>query len=70
MKRGDPTVIWPRDWLPEEEEGLGDNILVLSVRCYFRPANESWVNIGTDLAQNLVMKYVCSHPSMPSLVLS
>jgi hypothetical protein len=61
MKRGDPAVIWPRDWLPKEEEGLGDNILVLYVRCYIDLWKESWVNMGSDLVQDLVMKYVCSH---------
>jgi hypothetical protein len=61
MKRGDPAVIWPRDWLPKEEEGLGDNILVLKVLCYFSRAKESWLNMGNGLVQDLVMKYVCSH---------
>jgi len=62
MKRGDPAVIWPRDWLPKEEEGLGDNILVLYVPCYVFVAEGSWwLNMGHDLVQDLVMKYVCSH---------
>jgi len=61
MRRSDPAVIWPRDWLPKEEEGLGDNILVLYVRCYVYSGKESWLNTGTDLVQDLVMKYVCSH---------
>jgi hypothetical protein len=60
MKRGDPAVIWPRDWLPKEEEGLGDNILVLYVRCYVGLL-QSWMHMGLDLVQDLVMKYVCSH---------
>jgi hypothetical protein len=58
MKRGDLTVMWPRDWLPKEEEGLGDNILVLDVQCFDSRTKESWVN---DTVQDLVMKYVCSH---------
>jgi len=61
MKRGDPAVIWPRDWLPKEEEGLGDNILVLYVPCFFSGRHESWMDMGNDLVQDLVMKYVCSH---------
>jgi hypothetical protein len=61
MKRGDPAVIWPRDWLPKEEEGLGDNILVLDVTCYFAGGKGSWLNMGNYLVQRLVMKYVCSH---------
>ncbi|CAK9238604.1 unnamed protein product [Sphagnum troendelagicum] len=60
IKRGDPTVIWPRDWLPKEEEGLGDNILVLSVLCNLR-GNQFWVDIGKTVLQELVMEYVCSH---------
>jgi hypothetical protein len=60
IKRGDPTVMWPRDWLPKEEEGLGDNILVLSVLCSLR-GNQSWVDIGKAVLQELVMEYVCSH---------
>ncbi|CAM6037101.1 unnamed protein product [Sphagnum compactum] len=55
IKRGDPAVIWPRDWLPKEEEGLGDNILVLYVRCQIRPVKESWLNSGKYLVQDLVM---------------
>ncbi|CAM6009784.1 unnamed protein product [Sphagnum balticum] len=51
IKRGDPDVIWPRDWLPKEEEGLGDNILVLYVPCHLN----SSVDMGTDLVQDLVM---------------
>jgi hypothetical protein len=58
--RGDPTVIWPRDWLPKEEEGLGDNILVLSVLCDPR-SNQFWVDIGKIVLQELVLEYVCSH---------
>jgi len=61
MKRGDPAVIWPRDWLPKEEEGLGDNILVLYVGCLLGGGKDSWMNSGNDLVQDLVMKYVCSH---------
>jgi len=61
IKRGDPAVIWPRDWLPKEEEGLGDNILVLYVSCYVRLGKKSLGNIANDLVQDLVMKYVCSH---------
>jgi len=61
MKRGDPAVIWPRDWLPKEEEGLGDNILVLYVRCWISGVKESWLDMGNKLVQLLVMKYVCSH---------
>jgi hypothetical protein len=57
-KRCDPAVIWPRDWLPKEEEGLGDNILVLDVQCSVNQRKKSWAN---DLVQHLVMKYVCSH---------
>jgi hypothetical protein len=60
IKRGDPTVIWPRDWLPKEEEGLGDNILVLSVLCNLR-GNQFSVDIGKTVLQELVMEYVCSH---------
>jgi hypothetical protein len=61
IKRGDPTVIWPRDWLPKEEEGLGDNILVLSVECYVdRKTPVSW-QLERILVRDLVMKYVCSH---------
>ncbi len=60
IKRGDPAVIWPRDWLPKEEEGLGDNIL-LDVRCYVLRTEEPRVNIGNDLVQRLVLRYVCSH---------
>jgi len=54
MKRGDPAVIWPRDWLPKEEEGLGDNILVLYVPCYVGLL-QSWMHMGLDLVQDLVM---------------
>jgi hypothetical protein len=61
MKRGDPDVIWPRDWLPKEKEGLGDNILVLYFQGFVSRGKESWVNMGNDLVQSLVMKYVCSH---------
>jgi hypothetical protein len=60
MKRGDPAVIWPGDWLPKEE-GLGDNILVLDVMCSVYPGKESCLNMGNDVVRNLVMKYVCSH---------
>ncbi|KAH9551425.1 hypothetical protein CY35_09G015500 [Sphagnum magellanicum] len=55
MKRGDPAVIWPRDWLPKEEEGLGDNILVLYVGCLLGGGKDSWMNSGNDLVQDLVM---------------
>jgi hypothetical protein len=63
IKRGDPTVIWPRDWLPKEEEGLGNNILVLSVECYVEPKKEFSVPWPLEkiLVRDLVMKYVCSH---------
>jgi hypothetical protein len=40
IKRGDPTMIWPRDWLPGEEQGLGNNILLLSVECYVQRKTE------------------------------
>jgi hypothetical protein len=60
IKRGDPTVIWPRDWLPKEE-GLGDNILVLSVECYVDPKTAPSVPLERILVRDLVMKYVCSH---------
>jgi hypothetical protein len=55
IKRGDPTVTWPRDWLPKEEEGLGDNILVLSVLCSLR-GNQLWADIGKTVLQELVME--------------
>jgi hypothetical protein len=61
MKRGDPAVIWPRDWLPKEEEGLGDNILVLAICCYDHPWREDLRHVGKTLVDELVMKYVCSH---------
>jgi hypothetical protein len=61
MKRGDPAVMWPRDWLPKEEEGLGDNILVLEVQCFRYLAEKSWLESGNNLVEDLVMKYVCSH---------
>jgi hypothetical protein len=62
MKRNDPAVIRPRDWVPKEEEGLGDKILVLYVPCYvFAMIGSWWWNMGNGLVQDLVMKYVCSH---------
>jgi hypothetical protein len=61
IKRGDPAVIWPRDWLPKEKEGLGDNILVLSVQCYIHPKTELSVRLQRMLVRELLMKYVCSH---------
>jgi hypothetical protein len=61
IKRGDPAVIWPRDWLPKEKERLGDNILVLSVECRFLPWIKPWFETGNDLVERLVMRYVCSH---------
>jgi hypothetical protein len=61
IKRGDPAVIWPRDWQPKEEEGLGENILVLSVQCYIHPKTELSVWLQRILVQELVMKYGCSH---------
>jgi len=60
IKRGDPTVIWPRDWLPKEE-GLRDNILVLSVECHVEPKPAVSVPLERILVRDLVMKYVCSH---------
>ncbi|CAM6060032.1 unnamed protein product [Sphagnum tenellum] len=70
MKRGDPAVIWPRDWLPKEEEGLGDNILVLEVTCYFGGGKESWLNMGNHLVQRLVMNktWQLDHPQTIVLV--
>jgi hypothetical protein len=53
--------MWPRDWLPKEEEGLGDNILVLEVQCFRYLAEKSWLESGNNLVEDLVMKYVCSH---------
>jgi hypothetical protein len=63
IKRGDPTVIWPQHWLPKEEEGLGDNILVLSVECYVDRKKPLSVPVPLEriLVRDLVMKYVCSH---------
>ncbi len=31
IKHDDDIVVWPRHWLPKEREGLGDNILLLSI---------------------------------------
>jgi hypothetical protein len=61
IERGDPTVIWPRDWLPKEEEGLRDNILVLSVECHVDRKTSVSVPLERILVRDLVMKYVCSH---------
>jgi hypothetical protein len=58
IQRGDPDVCWPRNWLhkDEEQEGLGDNILVLSISLDGNPggAHESMEDIGKNLLQSLV----------------
>jgi len=58
IQRGNPFVCWPRNWLykDEEEEGLGDNILVLSISFDGNPrgAHESVEEIGKNLLQSLV----------------
>jgi hypothetical protein len=58
IQRGDPLVCWPRNWLQkdEEEEGLGDNILVLSISFDGNPggAHQGVEEIGKNLLQSLV----------------
>jgi triacylglycerol esterase/lipase EstA (alpha/beta hydrolase family) len=56
IQRGDPRVCWPRNWLHKEEEGLGDNILVLSISFDGNPvgAHDSVEDIGKNLLQSLV----------------
>ncbi|CAK9859086.1 unnamed protein product [Sphagnum jensenii] len=58
IQRGDQRVCWPRNWLhkDEDQEGLGDNILVLSISFDGNPrgAHESVEEIGKNLLQSLV----------------
>jgi pimeloyl-ACP methyl ester carboxylesterase len=57
IQRGDSDVCWPRNWLQkDEEEGLGDNILVLSISFDGNPggAHESVEEIGKNLLQSVV----------------
>jgi triacylglycerol esterase/lipase EstA (alpha/beta hydrolase family) len=57
IQRGHPHVCWPRNWLyKDEEEGLGDNILVLSICFDGNPdyAHESVEEIGENLLRSLV----------------
>ncbi|KAH9549184.1 hypothetical protein CY35_10G006400 [Sphagnum magellanicum] len=58
IQRGDSHVCWPQNWLykDEEEEGLGDNILVLSISFDGNPggAHQSVEEIGKNLLQSLV----------------
>ncbi|KAH8948989.1 hypothetical protein BDL97_10G006600 [Sphagnum fallax] len=57
IQRGHPHVCWPRNWLyKDEEEGLGDNILVLSICFDGDPdyAHESVEEIGENLLRSLV----------------
>jgi hypothetical protein len=60
IQRGDLRVCWPRNWLhkDEEQEGLGDNILVLSISFDGNPngAHESVEEIGKNLLRSLVNK--------------
>lgn len=58
IQRENPYVCWPRNWLHNDEadEGLGDNILVLSISFDGNPrgAHESVEEIGKNLLQSLV----------------
>jgi hypothetical protein len=60
IQRGDPRVCWPRNWLPKDE-GLGDNILVLSISFDGNPAgaHDSVEGIGKNLLQSVVNEYAC-----------
>ncbi len=53
-------MCWPREWLhkDEEERGLGDNILVLSISFdgNHGGAHEDVEEIGKNLLQSLVTK--------------
>jgi hypothetical protein len=60
IQRGYSRVCWPREWLhkDEEERGLGDNILVLSISFdgNHGGAHEDVEEIGKNLLQSLVTK--------------
>ncbi len=62
-------MCWPRNWLhkDEEEGGLGDNILVLSISFDGNPggAHDSVEEIGKNLLQSLVNKYACQTLNTP-----
>lgn len=63
IQRENPYVCWPRNWLHNDEadEGLGDNILVLSISFDGNPrgAHDSVEAIGKNLLQSLVNEYAC-----------
>jgi hypothetical protein len=66
IKRGDPTVTWPRDWLPKEE-GLGDNIWCCPSSAAF-VTNSGWISERPYCKSWSWSTFAPT--SMPSLVLS